>query len=285
MLFQQHRRRLLEASGGKQLVNYVSLFSQGEQYTDLTGGWAIARYDDTTVGANITMYGELGDNYIRTGADRTGYNMSTRVTTMGYMAHTQKMIDVSPYTKLYKKLNIVRGYDSNNYNPTARVGFSNSDYAIGSIANRSIAYSYAIDAPSATGNSGECVKGIKHQVADITEANLTTCVIIYNTWPTNLNGFGLCHDTYELHLFKPDDVNTLGGKIGMKGATIDEILAESSLLLTDSGAVNFMLKQCTGDFMISAIHNETFMSALETSPHKSKIESNEHWAKFLAMKE
>ena len=54
-------------------------------------------------------------------------------------------------------------------------------------------------------------------------------------------------------------------------------------LLSNEKTVEFMIKQCTGDFMVSAIQNQTFLTALNNSPFKEKIMANEHWAKFLNM--
>ena len=62
---------------------------------------------------------------------------------------------------------------------------------------------------------------------------------------------------------------------------MNELLENSSMILINEKAVEFMIKQCTGEFMASAISSEVFLTALNNSPYKDKIYANEHWSKFL----
>lgn len=87
----------------------------------------------------------------------------------------------------------------------------------------------------------------------------------------------------NIAMFKPDDWETLASKAGITATSIDDILTNSETLLANKNAVNFMVAQCTGDFMGSAMASEVFLTALNSSPYKSMVQANEHWAKFLAM--
>ena len=84
-------------------------------------------------------------------------------------------------------------------------------------------------------------------------------------------------------LSKTDDISTLASKAGISTATVSNILANSNILLNNYDAVQWMIKRCTGDFMVRAVSNPTFLSALNSSPFKSYVTGNAHWAKFLAM--
>lgn len=88
---------------------------------------------------------------------------------------------------------------------------------------------------------------------------------------------------YEVVVVKQDDWQTLAEKARITATSIDDILTNSTTLLSNEKAVEFMLKKCTGNFMASAIQNETFLTALDNSPYKTKIYANAHWSKFLTM--
>lgn len=84
-------------------------------------------------------------------------------------------------------------------------------------------------------------------------------------------------------LTKQDDYATLAKKAGITASSIDDVLSASETLLSNKSAVNYMIYNCTGDFMVSAIQSSTFLTALNSSPYKELVYANEHWAKFLAM--
>lgn len=88
---------------------------------------------------------------------------------------------------------------------------------------------------------------------------------------------------YEMFLTKADDWQTLANLAGITANSIDDILTNSTTLLSNEEAIKFMIKQCTGDFMASAIQSETFLTALNNSSYKTKIYANKHWSKFLTM--
>lgn len=82
-------------------------------------------------------------------------------------------------------------------------------------------------------------------------------------------------------LVKNDDWTTLANIAGITAASMDDLLNQSSVFLSFSGAVKFMCLRCTGDFMVCAIQSSTFLNALNNSPYRSVIYENAHWNKFL----
>ena len=84
-------------------------------------------------------------------------------------------------------------------------------------------------------------------------------------------------------LFLADDWTTLASLAGVEATTIEELLLNSGLLLSNKKAVEYMMYNCTGDFMANAVVSETFLTALNNSQYKTLIMANEHWSKFLSM--
>lgn len=88
---------------------------------------------------------------------------------------------------------------------------------------------------------------------------------------------------YAVALFYADDWETLASICGIGASSIDNLLTYSNEILSNLEAVNFMLSQCTGDFMARAILSDTFLEALDESIYKTTICGNGHWNKFLTM--
>lgn len=86
-----------------------------------------------------------------------------------------------------------------------------------------------------------------------------------------------------LALFKPDNWAELSNLIEIEATSISDILDNSVTLLSNKKAVEYMMYNCTGDFMMNAIMSETFLTALNNSQYKTMIMANEHWSKFLSM--
>ena len=113
----------------------------------------------------------------------------------------------------------------------------------------------------------------KLDVSEVTQKGYFTTSISYTGYIT----------LYYAFLVKEDDWQTLADKVGITATSIDDILTNSITLLNNEDAVEFMIKQCTGDFMAQAIQSETFLTELNNSVYKTKIQANEHWRKFLNM--
>lgn len=85
--------------------------------------------------------------------------------------------------------------------------------------------------------------------------------------------------TYGLWLTKEDDISGLSEY----GNTIATILSNSSQLLADKQAIEYMVENCTGDFMSEAIANTTFINALANCQYKYLILNNVEWKKYLPL--
>ena len=91
---------------------------------------------------------------------------------------------------------------------------------------------------------------------------------------------------YMLCIVKADNWQTWLSKAGLSAASLADVMRDSTALttlLSSHVATQYMLLQCTGDVMVSAIQSAAFKAALAASPYKDKIYANSHWAKFLAM--
>ena len=88
-------------------------------------------------------------------------------------------------------------------------------------------------------------------------------------------------------LTKSDNYQELCLKAGVEApSTLSGLVADSTKLtaiLSNEEAVEYMVKQCTGDFMVNAVSSQAFMTAFNSSEYKTKIEENLHWSKFLNM--
>lgn len=85
--------------------------------------------------------------------------------------------------------------------------------------------------------------------------------------------------TFAAALLKTDDISILSDY----GSTISEILNNATDLFDDISALNKMVLNCTGDFMISALSNTNFINAMNLSSNKSILIANEHWNRFIAL--
>lgn len=89
-------------------------------------------------------------------------------------------------------------------------------------------------------------------------------------------------------LVKADDWQTLLSKAGISADSISAFLADSSKvtsLLNNEDAVKFMVKNCTGDFMVAAVQSNYFKRALKVSDYSRIVIENYHWSKFLGIVE
>ena len=85
--------------------------------------------------------------------------------------------------------------------------------------------------------------------------------------------------TYMVALIRSDDLSGLSDY----GNDISTILSNAGNLFTDTSALNWMVLNCTGDFMISALSNSNFINVMNTSPNKEILLANEYWARFIAL--
>ena len=243
-----------ETPNYEQKVNYTMLYYYGDECTDITGGWSI--------------YGKYRSPTISKNTDHLYINISSGWKT-GAFGMTNS-IDLTNFTCL---LSLYKGKSS----VTTKVitvqtsKATNSTY--GSLDNVTGRISY-LELPYTTA-SQSYLKSI--DLSNVEGNYFINCGLNIGT------GNSCSLSVYALALVKEDDWQTLAEKAGITATSIDDILTNSTMLLSNEDAVEFMIYNCTGDFMASAIQSETFLTALNNSSYKTIIQANEHWNKFLNM--
>ncbi|MFQ6724349.1 MAG: hypothetical protein ACLRFE_03350, partial [Clostridia bacterium] len=256
--------------------NYTMLYDYGNECIDVTGGW---NSDTLTAikfnGTNMSKSGtaeKLADCLHMTQFNVTG--------TFKYVSFkTVNQIDLSDFVVSFIKYNTQKVKTGN---AQAKLHITNN-LNLGDV-NKNYSHNWRLEASNLMNPEG---------------ANAS--IISYDDFGTNLktiNGnyymiasifFGVSSDgryetsIYNMTLFKEDAWQTLASIAGISASSIDDILTIASTLLSIEEAVKFMIYNCTGSFMASAIQSSTFLTALNNSSYKTIIQANEHWAKFLAL--
>jgi hypothetical protein len=246
----------------EQLVNYTMLYDYGDECTSVTGGWTGEKRFDKNQGDGFftkeTAYLEFGDK------STSSYGNG------GF--YSEKSIDLTDYTLFGGDMQIVSITNYSSYKALIAIGIS-TVYGATSIDSQYIIR----DRTTYVGSTQRKLFSI-----DVTSVKKSGYVAFFgeaNDYP-NQAITARCHG---LWLCKADNWSELASKAGLSASSISNLLTKSSTILNNKDAVEFMIYQCTGDFMASALQNSTFLTALESSPYKEAVYANEHWAKFLAM--
>ena len=240
----------------EQLVNYTMLYNYGNECEEITGGWE-------------NTYSNKGGTYTE---NATNIYLYVKGTTYIKISGTANAIDLTPYSKAY--IDWIYSKDDQNYGMNR--------FACGTIKVASMEKI----------GSGGCLALWSNQDAlplsgsglyyfDVSDINVPT--YIQFSAQTNSSTYSTTSTMYHCFLVKNDNWQELANIAGITAGSIDDILTNSTTLLSSKEAVKFMIYNCTGDFMISAIQNETFLNALNNSAYKTIIQANEHWNKFLNM--
>lgn len=134
---------------------------------------------------------------------------------------------------------------------------------------------------------GSASTGVKKlAVSDITSIN-TSDYYFYSYTSDEGTSTKIETNFYEIFIVKRDDYSTLCTLAGLDAsayASENAICSDSEAIgtiLNSKKAVDFMIYNCTGTFLVRFIQNSVSLSALEASPYKTLIYNNEHWVKFL----
>lgn len=251
----------------EQLVNYTMLYDYGDECTDVTGGWQVKgwrNYSNATAKAPT----------ITKGSKQISASIASSSTYVSGVLEVVNKIDMTPYSK------ISLTYSASG--ATEKAGYDDITFYLADSSQSYYASSpyflYELLKISWDGLQSKTVNTttVNFDIASVT--NVAEIIIGMLTYQATLKV-----NVDLLYFTKQDNITTLASKANISATDIATILASSSTLLSNKDAVDFMIAQCTGDFMASAIQNSTFMTALVSSPYKEKIYANEHWAKFLAM--
>ena len=248
----------------EQLINYTILYDYGN--VGESGDWEAKRITNSTDSKDIafssTTFTKNADNIYIYGV----YN-SNKNSRLG--AFTKNKFNMYEYNKMFVKSAI------GTYGKNIRVNVctfleDNTDEGVSATT-----YNQLYNVPSSGTSLTVSLPSYVGNISTTGNRKIAFEIVTMGYY-SNIGAY-----LYHLTLFKPDDFLTLAEKAEITATTIDEILNNSEILLNNKDAVNFMLKQCTGDFMITAVKNSTFLAALNDSPYKTIIQANEHWNKFL----
>ena len=252
----------------EQIQNYTMLYDNGDECTAITGGWERTPY-------NSGVFTKNSNNIYATGV---GNDKNTN----GF--RTINLLNLDSYSFIYNQTQNDYSYSINGQNYSHWGSYlslkkwdGNYDTEKGDLAILRDELGY--------NQYGHAYNGVKK----IYKANISTITrgyfeVIYNNWGYS-ETFPIT--MYNAWLTKSDNWQQLCAIANVTTPSdIATLLADTTSLTTifnNENAVEYMAKQCTGDFMAEAVQSTTFKTVLDASPYKNIIEDNVHWAKFLAM--
>lgn len=245
-------------SGNKyeQTVDYVMLYDRGDENVDFTGGIVPTYYlqSDSCV--------KNADNLQGSGSGSATANWRT----------TNKFDSTE-----YRGIGTL-GYFSNRYSDTitALPYFGVTNNTTGLIQSNDLHVS-ELDEIFVEKNNIKYACGMIPNTSDKTQYYY----ILYR----NFDRFSsdAYYKVYDWFIYREDEYKILANMSGISNYSVDVVLANSSEILNKKDSVNFMVRRCTGVFMVQAVMNTVFLSALKTSAYKDIVYSNKHWNKFLNM--
>ena len=251
-------REFFAMSDYEQIQNYSLIYDRGTEYVSLK-----FQAENTSYGGFIT---KNSDHFY------IGRKAQTNMLWSGGLISTSSTVNLTGWNTASFLFNS----KTNSYEDTETAGNQEAGSFVTSYSGMSNGvWSYEI-----LGWSDLVVLGGQSTHSDVSSIN-TSKYIKYTV--RGEHGTVYNHYLTGIVLTKSDDITTLASKAGIGSASISNILNNSSTLLNNYDAVQWMIKRCTGDFMVRAVSNKTFLSALNSSPFKSYVTGNAHWAKFLAM--
>lgn len=241
----------------KQLINYTMLYDYGDECTDITGGWTGGKY--------ITNYSSAGtytkyDTYMycKSGTSSSlvsaGFYTVNQINMSDYSKAVFNISQLDPSYVAYIAVDTVQVNAA--WTQTVGKRFDTNE-------NQHPAGLHSLDVSTLT--SDLYVKFGCWAYASMIAVDLVF-LVKQDNWQTLYDMVGLGSDQYDETTYLPTDDIT-----------------NAEVILNSEEAVDFMIHNCTGSFMIDAINNDNFLTALSNSPYKTKIYANEHWNKFLAI--
>lgn len=249
--------------GGKeintsQVINYLMLYDYGYECVDVTGGWSTyGLYGSPTISKNSDhLYIDIPRGW-KTGAFGMG-----------------KQVNFAGYSLLFARYSGKGFYDSAADIYNRAISVRTDKHVVSSYGSWNDGSNVGVDM-RLTGAQKEHIE--TRSLENAQESYYVNCGLNIG------NGHSGTLKVFALALTKSDDWESLANLAGVTASSIDDILTNSGTLLNNENAVKFMIYNCTGDFMVSAIQSSTFLTALNNSPYKTLIQANEHWNKFLNM--
>lgn len=263
----------------QQLINYVMIYDYGDECEDVTGGWvANGGVWNSFNGYSMSVGGTAEKLSTCLHLSQSGISGSFKYVSFA----TTNKINITPFVECFIKYNSQKVVSGNTY---ARLCFA-SDLQMGDL-NKNKTHKWVSYADNIYTNIGEYASLLSINADDsaidtIEEMNDSYYIVPTASFGSSSDGkFDIC--LYNMTFFVEDDWQTLADLAGITATSIEEVLTSSETLLSSKEAVEFMIYNCTGDFMANAIQSETFLNALNSSEYATLVYANEHWSKFLTM--
>lgn len=264
-----------------QIINYKMLYDYGDECIDVTGGW------DTY---NKNLY-----NYYSSANMATKNQTFINVTTSGsgkrtYSLFTNSFINVTEFSNIFIKNSWLKLTGSNkgaswvmlSDEPTNGEG---SNYLRKLLHGRG--GNVTVNTNNETATYYHCIN-LNELDSSLIQPSLSSVSLGF-VWDYENTGSELNSSVFACAILKQDNWQELCTIAGLNSSDYTdeaELCANSTAiqtLLSNEEAVEFMIYNCTGEFMAKAITSDTFLTVLNNSEYKTKIYANEHWAKFLNM--
>ena len=262
-----------------QVINYRLIYYLGNEfasptdeekkYAIATGGWNVSNANTSSSYRGI---------YSASAGYRTEYNIDTQgfdkvfsyVVGSGHKNIYNVRVIATGYNNIAVGTNIDTFYTNPYYyvsrydNPAERL------FVIGNLNNLSAPVLVAVGSTANVGVSSTAILYMN---------NAKNSNHLYERVYWDQRNMNNVASIYASGFVKTDDISGLSNY----GSTISEILSNATSLFNDPSALEWMVLNCTGDFMISALANSNFVSAMNASPNKTILTENEHWARFIAL--
>lgn len=236
-----------------QKINYTMLYDNGNECSDITGGWKLSsRYTS----ASAKKY----ENYIYLHTSTASIVTSNSINLSEYIKFGGAIKDV---ISLHGQLRFAIG-ESNSATDGTSLGWDN----ISGNKYYELTHSYT------------------HFVGYYTFARDTNYYLAIILSDSANDAYCNIYNTF---LLKQDDWQTLCTKAELDASNYDDevvLCADNNAIatiLSNKNAVEYMIYNCTGSFMGEFIANDNCLAILNNSEYKTIIQSNEHWNKFLNM--
>lgn len=253
--------------GDGQVINYTMLYDHGDQREDITGGYGTNEGTDPNKVPGLV---EFYENSVKL----TAYTRSSGYTNSAVSLFTNNKINLTNYNKV-GLLNYCKLSEPGSKSWMSAHFYENIDYT-----NKGENFTLISNGSASFANNEKKLYLVDLNIDEKTNKDFYLIQYMSSLYNASTNSEMYVYATF---LTKYDNWQILAEKANIAATIINHILTESEKLLANEEAVNYMLHNCTGDFMASAILSETFLTALENSPYKTKIYANMHWAKFLNM--
>lgn len=244
----------------EQIKNYTMLYDEGDECTDVTGGWSVGNKSNQ----NDNLTKNADHLYLTTTTGASSKASAVQVDTTNSLSFGD-----------YTKVGMLLTHDSDDYT-TSQAGVTR----IGIINNKGD-YSFK----TVILNTKEDIDGLV--LWDIPSNNLSGHYSIGSQTNGMSSSYYSRLKVYDVFLTKEDDIATLCNKAGITAPTdLATLIADTNALTTifaNKNAVTYMVKQCTGDFMASVVADSTARGLLQASQNYTLVQANYHWMKFLAM--